>query len=63
MSYREEAKITLAELLRVPLEQENQKIDAFINAIVNLAVDEMQSQSFEPEENVQNRESTTHPKE
>jgi hypothetical protein len=48
MSLKEEAAILLAELLRLPPEQENETVTAFIETMIELAVDEMQRRPFIP---------------
>jgi hypothetical protein len=47
MSLKDEAAILLAELLRLPPEQENETIMAFIETMTKLAVDEMQRMDYE----------------
>jgi len=48
MSLKDEAAILLAELLRLPPEQDNETVTAFIKTMTKLAVDEMQRRPFIP---------------
>jgi hypothetical protein len=46
MSLKEEAAILLSELLRLPPEQENETVTAFIETMTRLAFDEIRRQPF-----------------
>jgi hypothetical protein len=46
MSLKEEAAVLLAELLRLPPEQENETVSAFIETVTKLALDEIRRRPF-----------------